>query len=102
MAVIGFAGFFILVTFGCAVALGLSLAEHWQRIVAAINGSGEAVEAARRFTATRCSPAELPTVAQRMVLHELDEAFEDAEEEPAAWSFHSIPRRSNQMAFKFA
>ena len=101
MAVIGFAGFFILVTLGCAVALGLSLAEHWQRIVAAINGSEEAVEASRRFTATQCSPAELPSVAQRLVLHELDEEIELVEE-PAIWSFERAPLRSNQMAFRFA
>jgi hypothetical protein len=101
MSVIGFAGFFILVTLGCAVALGLSIAEHWQRIVAAIDGSEERVEAARRFTATQCSPAELPWVAQRMVLHELDEEIEVVEE-PALWTFERMPRRSNQMGFKFA
>jgi hypothetical protein len=101
MAVIGFAGFFILVTLGCAVALGLSIAEHWQRIVAVVSGSGEAVESARRFTAKQCSPAELPSVAQRMVLHELDEEIEAAEE-PALWTFRLMPQRSNQMAFKFA
>jgi hypothetical protein len=101
MAIIGFAGFFILVALGCAVALGLSIAEHWQRIVAAMDGSEEAVESARRFTATQCSPAELPSVAQRMVLHELDEEIELVEE-PALWTFQRMPKRSNQMAFKFA
>ena len=61
MAVIGFAGFFILVTtLGCAVALGLSIAEHWQRIIAAIDGSEARVEAGRHFTATQCSQRSFP------------------------------------------
>jgi hypothetical protein len=101
MAIIGFAGFFILVALGCAVALGLSIAEHWQRIIAAIDGSEERVEASRRFTATQCAPSELPWVAQRMVLHELDEELELAEE-PALWTFERMPPRSNQTVFKFA
>jgi hypothetical protein len=101
MSMIGFAGFFILVIFGCTVALGLSISEHWQRIVAAFAGAEESVERARRFTATQCSPSELPSVAQRLVLHELDEEC-SAVEEPALWSCDYVPRRSNQMAFSFA
>jgi hypothetical protein len=102
MEIVGFAGFFILVTLGCVVALGLAVAENWQRIVAAITGSDEAVVAARSFTTTQCSPVELPSVAQRMVLHELDEEFGEVEEPAAIWIFERMPRRSNQMAFRFA
>jgi hypothetical protein len=100
---LGFTGFFLLVMIGCAVTLGVSIAENWQRIFAAIDGAGEAgsVQTARCFTTTHCSPAELPAVAQRMVLHELDEQFEQAEE-PALWTFGRPARRSNQMAFRFA
>jgi hypothetical protein len=101
MALFGFAGFFILVTIGCVSALGLSIAENWQRILIAINGSEEAVAAARSFTTTQCSPAELPSVAQRMVLHDLcDEAI--ARDVPSSWSFEELPRRGRQIAFNFA
>jgi hypothetical protein len=100
---LGFTGFFVLVMIGCAVTLGVSIAENWQRIFAAIDGASEAdgLQAARCFTTTHCNPSDLPAVAQRMVLHELDEEIGEAEE-PALWSFERPARRNNQTAFRFA
>jgi hypothetical protein len=100
---LGFTGFFILVMIGCAVTLGVSIAENWQRIFAAIDGASVAgaSQAARCFTTTHCNPSELPAVAQRMVLHELDEEIGDAEA-PALWAFDRPARRNNQTAFRFA
>jgi hypothetical protein len=100
---LGFTGFFILVMIGCAITLGVSIAENWQRIFAAIDGASDsgASQAARSFTTTHCNPYELPDVAQRMVLHELDEEIGEAQE-PALWAFERPARRNNQIAFRFA
>lgn len=102
MAFVGFTGFFVLVTIGCLAMLGLSVAENWKAILSAINGREESDLAARRFTTSQCSPAELPAVAQRMVLHELRERAEWPQEEQPLWAFSRQHGRGRQMAFNFA
>ena len=75
MAQNGFAIFFILVLASCAFGLVLSALQDWQRIVEAVTGrSGSGEEELLVYRTIMRAPAELPIVAQRMVLHSEEEA----------------------------
>ena len=102
MAQNGFAIFFILVLASCAFGLVVSALQDWQRIVEAVTGkSGSGEEELLVYRTTMRAPAELPIVAQRMVLHSEDEA--PARKVAARrWSAGPQPRSARQLRFQFA
>jgi hypothetical protein len=112
MAQNGFAIFFILVLASCVFGLVLSALQDWQRIVEAVTGkSGAGEEEPLVYRTIMRAPAELPIVAQRMVLHSEEEAptpavaLSSLAARTAAarrWSAGPAPRSARQLRFHFA
>ncbi|QAY75731.1 hypothetical protein [Sphingosinicella sp. BN140058] len=67
MAEIGFPVFFTLMLLAGICALAATVAAHWSRIVAALDGDLIAGPSPERILSVRtCAPADLPYVARRM------------------------------------
>lgn len=98
----GYAIFFLLLTAAALVSIVRSLHESWSRIADALGADQPG--AAPAVYSTTCVPiAEVPWVAQRLVLRELDEALPPARPLFAAWTARSPhPQSGAQMAFAFA
>ena len=67
MAEIGFPIFFLLILLAGIGALASTIAGHWARILAALDGKLIASPSPERILSVRtCAPADLPYVARRM------------------------------------
>lgn len=67
MAEIGFPVFFLLMLLAGIGALASTIAGHWVRILAALDGKLIASPSPERILSVRtCAPADLPYVARRM------------------------------------
>ncbi len=100
MAQNAFAAFFMLVFASCGIALFLSLAQDWQRIVSALTDAPPAPRAAPAYRTSYRSPAEVPLVAQRLVLRSEDAELSRRPIPPRIRS-HGDRRRA-QLSFEFS
>jgi len=101
MAQSGFAFFFLLVLAAGAVTLVSTLRESWTRVLGALSAQPDGEEAPRVYTTTWMPAAEVPSVAGRLLLHELDEPLPPAKLF-AAWTVDPLPERTGpQLGFAF-
>jgi len=90
----GYAIFFLLMLAAGLASIARSFRESWSRVSAAL-APGEPLRAAPVYTTRRLPAAEVPWVAQRLVLRDLDEPLPEPQAF-AAWtvrpvSFGAIP-----------
>jgi hypothetical protein len=101
MAQSSFALFFLLVLAAGAAAMVSTLRESWSRIAAALAASPSPAEPAPLYSTSWTPAAEVPRVAGRLLLHELDEPLPPAKLF-AAWTVEPMPERTGpQLGFAF-
>ena len=101
MAQGGFAFFFLLVLAAGAVTLVSTLRESWARVLDALLTQPADEDPPRVYTTTWVPAAQVPSVASRLLLHELDEPHPPAKLF-AAWTVDPLPERTGpQLGFAF-
>jgi hypothetical protein len=101
MAQSSFALFFLLVIAAGVVALVRTLRESWPRVVDALFEPPSVEAPVKVYTTTWRAIAEVPHVASRLLLHELEEPW-PAPKLFAAWSVDPLPERTGpQLGFAF-
>lgn len=101
MAQSSFALFFLLILAAGAVTLVSTLRESWGRVLGALTAKPAGQDPPPVYTTTWLAAAEVPSVASRLLLHELDEPW-PAPRLFAAWTIDPLPERSGpQLGFAF-
>ena len=101
MAQSSFALFFLLVIAAGVVTLVRTFAESWPRVLEALSEPPATEAPVKVYTTTWRAAAEVPHVASRLLLHELDEPW-PAPKLFAAWTVDPMPERPGpQLGFAF-
>jgi hypothetical protein len=101
MAQSSFALFFLLVMAAGVATLVRTLAESWPRVLEALSERPETEAPLKVYTTTWRAAADVPHVASRLLLHELDEPW-PAPKLFAPWSVDPMPERTGpQLGFAF-
>jgi hypothetical protein len=101
MAQNGFAVMFGFVLVAGFLSIAFTVKEAWRSIVAALSPPARSDAAPRIYSSTSRPVAELPRVAQRLVLRPLDEELPEAAI-LSPWSLQGQYRAEPQLAFTFA